>query len=40
MALFPRKINGPLYAMISRQDNESIYLMYSDHLHFWYEKPS
>jgi predicted GH43/DUF377 family glycosyl hydrolase len=36
MALFPRKING-LYAMISRQDNENIYLMYSDHLHFWYE---
>src|ERR1041384_3245696 len=36
MALFPRKVNG-LYAMISRQDNENIYLMYSDHLHFWYE---
>jgi len=36
MALFPRKINGS-YAMISRQDNENIYLMYSDHLHFWYE---
>ena len=36
-ALFPRKING-LYAMISRQDNENIYLMYSDHLHFWYTK--
>src|SRR5205823_11020708 len=29
MALFPRKING-LYAMLSRQDNENIYLMYSD----------
>ena len=25
MALFPRKING-LYAMLSRQDNENIYL--------------
>jgi predicted GH43/DUF377 family glycosyl hydrolase len=37
MALFPRKING-LYAMISRQDNENIYLMYSEHAHFWYEK--
>ena len=37
MALFPRKING-LYAMISRQDNENIYLMYSEHLHFWYTK--
>jgi predicted GH43/DUF377 family glycosyl hydrolase len=37
MALFPRKING-LFAMISRQDNENIYLMYSDSLHFWYTK--
>ncbi len=37
MALFPRKING-LYAMISRQDNENIFLMYSDNLHFWYTK--
>jgi len=37
MALFPRKING-LYAMISRQDNENIYLMYSKQLHFWYTK--
>lgn len=37
MALFPRKINGH-YAMISRQDNENMYLMYSDMLHFWYTK--
>jgi len=37
MALFPRKING-LYAMISRQDNENIYLMFSEHIHFWYTK--
>ncbi|QBG48224.1 glycosidase [Verrucomicrobia bacterium S94] len=37
MALFPRKINGR-YAMISRQDNENLFLMYSDHPHFWYEK--
>lgn len=36
-ALFPRKING-LYAMISRQDNENIFLMYSENLHFWYTK--
>ena len=36
MALFPRKING-LYAMLSRQDNENIYLMYSDNVHFWNE---
>jgi len=37
MALFPRKING-LYAMLSRQDNENIFLMYSEQLHFWYTK--
>lgn len=36
-ALFPRTING-LYAMLSRQDNENIYLMYSDNLAFWYTK--
>jgi predicted GH43/DUF377 family glycosyl hydrolase len=34
MALFPRRINGH-YAMLGRQDYENIYLMYSDHLHFW-----
>ncbi|MCX6366994.1 MAG: glycoside hydrolase family 130 protein [Armatimonadetes bacterium] len=37
MALFPRRINGR-YAMLSRQDNENIFLMCSDHLHFWYTK--
>ena len=37
MALFPRKVCGR-YAMLSRQDNESLYLMYSDMLHFWYDK--
>src|SRR6185503_14114446 len=36
-ALFPRKIDGH-YAMLSRQDNENIFLMYSDMLHFWYSK--
>jgi predicted GH43/DUF377 family glycosyl hydrolase len=36
MALFPRKING-LYVMLSRQDNENIYLMFSDNVHFWNE---
>jgi len=36
IALFPRKING-LYATLSRQDDENIFLMYSEHLHFWYE---
>ena len=35
MALFPRKING-LYAMLGRQDAENIYVMFSDHLHFWH----
>lgn len=37
MALFPRKIAGR-YAMLSRQDNESIYLMFSDNVHFWNER--
>ena len=36
MALFPRKINGK-YAMLSRQDGESNYIMFSDDLHFWEE---
>ncbi len=34
MALFPRKIDGK-YAMIARQDNENLYLIYSDDLHEW-----
>lgn len=34
MALFPRKISGK-YAMIARQDNENLYLIYSDGLHAW-----
>jgi predicted GH43/DUF377 family glycosyl hydrolase len=37
MALFPRKIGG-LYAMLSRQDNENIYVMCSDNVHFWNER--
>jgi predicted GH43/DUF377 family glycosyl hydrolase len=37
MALFPRKING-LYAMLSRQDNENIYLMFSENVYFWHER--
>lgn len=36
MALFPRKINGR-FAMLSRQDGENIFLMYSDNVHFWSE---
>lgn len=35
MALFPRKIGGH-YAMLGRQDAENIYVMFSDHLHFWH----
>jgi predicted GH43/DUF377 family glycosyl hydrolase len=34
MALFPRKIGGQ-YAMIARQDNENLYLIYSDDLYTW-----
>jgi predicted GH43/DUF377 family glycosyl hydrolase len=34
MAIFPRKILGK-YAMISRQDDENLYLMYSDDPHVW-----
>jgi predicted GH43/DUF377 family glycosyl hydrolase len=37
LALFPRKINGH-YAMLSRQDGENIFLMYTDQIHFWYTK--
>lgn len=34
MALFPRPIHGRL-AMIARQDNENLYLTYSDDLYHW-----
>jgi len=34
MAFFPRRIGGR-YAMISRQDDENLFLMYSDNPHFW-----
>ena len=37
LALFPRKLGGQ-YAVISRQDNENIFLMTSDNINFWYEK--
>lgn len=37
MALFPRRINGQ-YVMLSRQDAENLYLMFSDDLHFWHTK--
>jgi len=36
MAIFPRKINGR-YAMLSRHDNENLYLVFSDNVHFWHE---
>ena len=34
MALFPRPIAGK-FAMIGRQDNENLYLLYSDDLYHW-----
>jgi predicted GH43/DUF377 family glycosyl hydrolase len=34
MGLFPRKINGR-YAMIGRQDNENLHLLFSDNIHDW-----
>lgn len=37
LALFPRKINGK-YVMLSRQDNENNYIMFSDRLDYWDNK--
>ena len=34
MALFPRRINGN-YAMLSRQDDENLFIMFSDNPHYW-----
>lgn len=34
MALFPRKVNGS-YAMLSRQDDENLFIMFSDNPHHW-----
>jgi predicted GH43/DUF377 family glycosyl hydrolase len=34
MALFPRRIDGK-YAMIARQDNENLYLIYSNNVYRW-----
>src|SRR5690606_35593059 len=34
MALFPRRINGA-YVMLSRQDNENNFIMFSDNPHYW-----
>ncbi|MFM8434313.1 MAG: glycoside hydrolase family 130 protein [Planctomycetia bacterium] len=36
-ALFPRRIHGA-YAMLSRQDGETVSVMESDMLHFWYSR--
>jgi predicted GH43/DUF377 family glycosyl hydrolase len=37
MALFPRKVNGK-YVMLSRQDNENNFIMYSDRVDNWESK--
>ncbi|HEY3400271.1 MAG TPA: glycoside hydrolase family 130 protein [Geothrix sp.] len=34
MALFPRRIDGS-YAMLSRQDDENLFIMFSDNPHHW-----
>ena len=34
MALFPRRIAGQ-YAMLSRQDDENLFIMFSDSPHYW-----
>lgn len=36
MSLFPKKINGK-YAMLSRPDDENIFIMFSDDIHNWSE---
>ncbi|MDZ4288076.1 MAG: glycoside hydrolase family 130 protein [Prosthecobacter sp.] len=37
MALFPRRINGR-YAMLSRQDDENLFIMFSDNVHEWNDR--
>jgi len=34
MAIFPEKINGK-FAMISRNDNENLFIMFSDDINYW-----
>ena len=36
MALFPRRIDG-CYAMLSRQDDENLFIMFSENRHYWSE---
>ncbi len=37
MALFPRRIHGR-FAMLSRQDDENLFIMFSDNIHRWNER--
>jgi predicted GH43/DUF377 family glycosyl hydrolase len=34
MALFPRRVDGR-YAMLARQDDENLFIMFSDNPHYW-----
>lgn len=34
MALFPRRVDGR-FVMLSRQDDENLFIMFSDNLHYW-----
>lgn len=34
MAMFPRRVGG-MYAMLSRQDDENLFIMFSDNPHHW-----
>jgi len=34
MALFPRRVHGN-YVMLSRQDDENVFIMFSDNPHYW-----
>jgi len=34
MALFPRRVDGQ-YVMLSRQDDENLFIMFSDNPHYW-----
>jgi predicted GH43/DUF377 family glycosyl hydrolase len=36
MAMFPRRINGR-FAMLSRQDDENLFIMFSENPHYWNE---
>ncbi len=37
MALFPRRIDGR-FAMLSRQDDENLFIMFSDNPHYWNDR--